>query len=347
MTTLKRNGLFLAALAVVAALAAGPLYRPAVADSPSQAAGLVQLTSGGCCTRPFWSQDSQQVLYIDKPDPSAPVGIYGVPVAAPQQPRLVTPRIAAYSHGLSLIIDVQPGLTTIERVADGTQWTVPAAGRTVTVSPNQKRVAWALGSGGGGSSSSGGVSRIQVANLDGSDQRTAGSINRGSIGGWISDDVLLLSSRVPRSRVQVLSTLSILTGEVKELFRAENLRGQTLSPDGAWVAFHVAPNPDAKQNGLWLVRTDGSAAFRANPELFGPVQWRDSHRLLVVPFRAAAEHHELWELDMATQQARRLTDPRVTQMKINDGDWTASPDGRSVAFVSASDRNLWLLVLPD
>jgi Tol biopolymer transport system component len=344
MKTITRTRIV--ALAAVAAVALGLLCQPVTAQTP---APLTQLTSGGCCTRPFWSNDSQRVLYIDKPDAKAPTGIYGVDLAYPQAPQLVTPRIALYTHGLSLAIDLKPGSTTLERVSDGQRWTVPAAGAQVSVSPNEKRIAWTQGQGTGtGTSPEARVTRIQVANLDGSSEKTLATIRGGSISGWISDDALLIGSRgAPSTREQVLSTLSVLTGELKELVRAENLRGQSLSPDGIWLAFQVAPEPDASKNGVWLMRTDGSGKFRVPAEMFGPYQWRDAHRLLIVPFRPAAENHELWELDVTTRQTRRLIDPLVTAFKINDGDWVVSPDGRKVAFVSARDRNLWLLALPE
>jgi hypothetical protein len=44
--------------------------------------------------------------------------------------------------------------------------------------------------------------------------------------------------------------------------------------------------------------------------------------------------------------ARALTDPRFIPFRIAAGDWALSPDGNRIAFVSAADRNLWLIELP-
>ena len=341
---IRRVGWAAPALALVVALSL--FSRPVTVASPGAAGTLTPLTRGGCCTRPFWSADSQHVLYIDKPDASAPVGIYGVDIAQPGAPKLVTPRIALYTHGMSLVIEPGPGSTTLERVSDGKRWSVPADGALVTVSPSKTRIAWTEGS--AGASPEARVTRIRAANFDGSGEKTVASVRGGSIGGWISDDVLLVGGRgAPATLESVLYRLSIATGELTELARAENLRGPSLSPDGTWVAFNVAPNPDPDENGLWVAQTDGSGRFRAPPDLFGPYQWRDARRLLIIPFNPTAESHEFWELDATTQQARRLTDPAVTPFKINDGDWVVAPDGRQVAFVSARDRNLWLLSLPE
>ena len=43
---------------------------------------------------------------------------------------------------------------------------------------------------------------------------------------------------------------------------------------------------------------------------------------------------------------RELTTPESTPFKIANGDWRVSPDGRYVAFVESSDRNIWALELP-
>ena len=114
MKTRKRTrlmGSVLSAAALVMALCLLPL--PAAADSPGAAIQLTQLTTDGCCTSPFWSTDSQQVLYIDKPDAASPVGIYGVDITQPQISQLVTPRVALYTQGMSFLIDLESGSTAL------------------------------------------------------------------------------------------------------------------------------------------------------------------------------------------------------------------------------------------
>jgi hypothetical protein len=55
----------------------------------------------------------------------------------------------------------------------------------------------------------------------------------------------------------------------------------------------------------------------------------------------------LLEVDAAAGAARALTDPAVTPLRIAGGDWALSPDGQRLAFVSAEDRNIWILELPE
>jgi Tol biopolymer transport system component len=189
---------------------------------------------------------------------------------------------------------------------------------------------------------------VWVASLDGGDPRRVTTLARGSLGGWISDDTLLVSGRDSiESHEQALYALSLTGDPVTELARGERLRSGLLSPDGAWLVYLVALNKDPAQNGLWLVRTDGTDRRRLDPELFGAFRWRDSYRLLIIPLRPKAEFHELWELDVEANEARHLASAQTTPFKVANGDWTVSPDGRHVAFVESWDRNIWLLTLPD
>jgi hypothetical protein len=293
------------------------------------------------------------VLFIDKPALDAPVGIWGVDVTRPDPtPELVTERIAFYTADMAFLVELSQDTTVIERLADpltgtgGERWTVPAEGRSISISPGRKRIAWRVSD--DDLPFERRMTQVWVANLDGTDARQVATLPRGSFGGWISDDVLLLSGRESlESREHILYTFSLTGGHQTELVRSERLRGGLLSPDGAWLAYYLALDEDPAQNGLWLVRTDGSARRQLDHDLFGAYQWRDADRLLVIPFRPEAVSHELWELDVNTEETRRLTDPDVIPFKIANGDWTVSPDGRQVAFVESRDRNIWLLTLVD
>ena len=325
-----------------------PLPRPTATPVPSPSPTppvLHQLTSGGCCTQPFWSPDSRRVLFIDRPAPDVPVGIWGVDVTRPNPtPELVTERIAFYTADMTLLVELSEDTTVIERLADGARWTVPAGGRPVSISPGQKRIAWQVTDESLPFERQ--ITQVWVASLDGTDARQVATLPRGGFGGWISEDVLLLSGRVSlESREQVLYAFSLTSGDTTGLVRAERLRGGLLSPDGAWLACYVALDPDPSQNGLWLVRTDGSERRQLDRDLFGAYQWRDAERLLIIPFRPQAVSHEFWEVDVSTGEARRLTDPTITPFKVANGDWTVSPDGRHVAFVESRDHNIWLLTL--
>jgi hypothetical protein len=224
---------------------------------------------------------------------------------------------------------------------------VPSEGQPVFVSPGEKRVAWQK-SDDDDLPFERRTTQVWVADLDGSVPQPVAELPRGGFGGWISDDVMLLSSSESlEAQEQTLSTLSLVDGSRVELARGKRLRGGLLSPNGLWLAYFVALDEDPAQNGVWLVRTDGSERHKLEPDLFGAYQWRDTYRLLIIPFQPEAISHEIWEFDANTERARRLTDSGLPPFKIANGDWTVSPDGRHVAFVESRDRNIWLLRLPD
>src|SRR5512134_1787334 len=64
----------------------------ATTPAPDVLSPLVRLTEPGCCVQPGWSADGQQVVFIDKPDPGQPTGIYGVSING-GPPQLITERI--------------------------------------------------------------------------------------------------------------------------------------------------------------------------------------------------------------------------------------------------------------
>lgn len=339
-----------------------PTVTLAASPTPTPMPTLRQLTQGGCCTQPFWSPDSRRVLFIDKPGLELPAGIWGVDVIRPQAtPELVTERVAFYSPDLTLRSELNEDTTLIERLGDplsetespsGAEgspeetWEVPAGGRPVSISPGQKRIAWQISD--DDLPFERRMTQIWIANLDGSAPQMVANLPRGGLSGWISDDLLLLSGRESlEAQEQILFTLSLTDGSWVELARGERLRGGLLSPDGAWLVYFVALDKDPAENGLWLVRSDGSERRKLERELFGAYHWRDARRLLIIPFQPQATSHELWELDLDTGGTRRLIDPEVIPFKIANGDWAVSPDGRYVVFVESSDRNIWLLTLPD
>ena len=328
---------------------------PTATPTPTALPQAIRLTTGGCCTQPFWSPDSQEVRFIDKPAGETPAGIWSVPLENPlTEPVLLTERIELSMAGPDFLVETSGNTTVIERLADGERWTVPAQGRTVRVSPGRNRIAWSITN--ADLEPERQVAAIWLANLDGSDARQVATLPRGGVSGWISDDVLLVSGRESlQAREQAISALSLADGSVTELARAERLRGQVLSPSGQWIVYYITFDDDPAQNGLWLVSTDGSQRTRLDSALFGAYQWRgcpgqcgpEDDRLIMVPFDPNATFHRLVELNPATGETRPLTDPAITPIKIANGDWRVSPDGRYVVYVESSDRNIWTIELPD
>jgi hypothetical protein len=189
---------------------------------------------------------------------------------------------------------------------------------------------------------------VWVSNFDGTEPGSVVRLLRGGFAGWITDEVLLLSGRESfDSRETVLYTYSLVDGSTVELVRADRPRGVQLSPDRRWMAYFISLSDEPAENGVWLQRTDNGERRQLGLDLFGSYAWRDARHLIIVPFLPDAEYHELWQVDVETGEARRLTDPAVTPFKIANADWQVSPDGRRVVFVESRDDNIWVLRLAD
>jgi hypothetical protein len=316
------------------------------AEPSGATGGLRRLTEPGCCTQPFWSVDGRRVMFIDRPAPEAPTGIWSVDVDRPSEsPELVTEAIGYYTPDMALRVDVSGGATTIVRVASGERWTVPAEGEPVVISPGGARITWQISS--GSVSTPRRTAGIWVADLSGDGARAIATLPRGSLSGWISDDALLVRGRDALDAADdVLWVLDVRDGARREVVRARGVRGELTSPGGGWVAYYLTRQDDLAANGIWIAPLAGGEARRLTSDLFGAYRWRDAAHLLVVPMRVGASTHEVIEVDAATLETATLTDHGAAPFKIANGDWTVSPGGERIAFVESRDKSIWMLDLP-
>lgn len=320
-----------------------PTATPTPTITPTPAPVLRQLTSGGCCVQPAWSPDGAEVWYLDRPNETAPSGIWAIP-AAGGEPRFVTDKLGIYSPDRALFAYPRAGQTFIEQVADGTRWTVPAGGRAISFSPDGTRIAWQA------ASSSVNFDRrsvqIWVAQVDGSSARTVTSIVGGSLGDWLPDGrQVLVSGRDGGDRVSFVATLNVDDGSLVTIIEVPSLRGAQLSRGGGWLAYQIAFSGDPTQDGLWVMPLAGSPPVKL--PLFGAYRWRSEGVVLMIPLEPGAPAQRLVEIDAATGAVRDLTDPAVTPLRVAGGDWALSADGGRIVFVAAADHNLWLLELPE
>ena len=318
---------------------------PTATPSPTPGPSLRRITDGGCCVNPTWLPDSRRVVFIDRP-PEGQVGLYAVDTEAGGPPVLFAERLGYYAAGYSLLWQPVGQTIQIQRLSDGQTFTVRNGGRTINIAPDGQRVAWQVTPTQEGVPLEQRLSQVWVADIDGQNARQVASLLRASLTGWFPDGQrLLLSGRPdPKSQAVALSVLDLADGSVTELTRVERLRNGSVSPAGGWVLYSVAFHPDKAQNGLWLVRSDGSERRRL--DFYGAAQWRSEGKLVYIPLDAEAAWHQLWEYDAATGRSSPLTDPAALPFKVSNGDWTVSPDGHKVVFVASQDRNLWVIDLP-
>ena len=320
-------------------LAAG-LHTPQAANA---AAGFTQLTTGGCCVQPYFSPDGRQALFIDKPSPDAPTGLYGVPLDAPlSTPQLFSQRLGPFSADMAFTTYLEGRQTIVERLRDGKKWTIRNGGRRVIFSPDNTKIAWTV------SQESGNFdvrrSEIWVANIDGTKAKRIGTRYGGGVQSWLSDSArLVISGKPTRNGKATLGVLSLANGSTTDLVEVSRLRSALLSPDGGRLVYFIGQSyDDPSQNGMWLLDVNQPG----QPHMlnfFGAYRWCDATRLLYVPLKPGAPGNELWVYDTAGGQQRQLiAADGGSPFKIANGDWDVSPDGRRILFLSARDQNIWL-----
>jgi Tol biopolymer transport system component len=190
---------------------------------------------------------------------------------------------------------------------------------------------------------------LWVASADGTGQRLVATRFGGGVLGWLPDSRrLLVGGRLRRDDAQAtLSILDLNDGSARHLIQYERLRGPAISPNGRWLAYLVAQSRNSAQDGMYVLDLEGPAAQPRRLNFFGAYRWRDGDRLLYVPLAPGAPGNALWQLDVASDAARQLIAPSAhSPFKIANGDWDVSRDGSKVVFLSARDRNLWLVMLP-
>jgi murein DD-endopeptidase MepM/ murein hydrolase activator NlpD/Tol biopolymer transport system component len=307
-----------------------------------------QLTTGTCCTQPYWTKDSTQVRFIDQPGSDAPLGIWGVNLAQPENgPQFVSPRLGIFSPDGRLVAypNRQTGGTVIERLADGQTWEIDTQGQSPNFTPDSRHIIWAVFDEDAPSDNR--EETLWQANVDGSNPQILLKEQRIGLAAWLADNKLLLSQRIPGGSDVQLLTVSLINGQKTKLLELPRMRGQALSLDRRYLVYYVSFEPEAEKNGLWLLDLQDSKPIPQKLPFFGSYRWRDAERLIYVPFEPEAAGHNFFEYNTRTGQTRPLflTNPGLT---IANSDWRVSPDGRKIALVAANDTTLdgiWVLEL--
>ena len=310
---------------------------------------FTQLTTGGCCVQPFFSPDGSQVLYLDKPRPDAPTGLYAVPVTqALAVPVLFTRRLGPFSADMAFNEFLANGQTIVERAADGKQWTIDNGGRRVLFSPDEMNIAWTVGEQSGNFDVR--RSDLWLASVDGSNPRQVITLYGGGIQGWLDDSAhLLVSGKARRDDItSTLSVLSLAVGSLRKLIDVERLRGIGLSPDGRRIFYSVSQAHDASQDGSYILDISQAGATPLKLDFFGAARWCSPERLYAIPIKMGAPSNELWRIDATTgQQTLVIAAAADSAFKIGNGDWDVSRDSRRIAYFNARDHNIWVVSLPD
>jgi hypothetical protein len=305
-----------------------------------------QLTTGDCCTQPYWHEDSAEVRFVDQPALNAPLGLWRVDPSQPDAgPQLVTDRLGVHSPDGELVAypDRETGLAVIERLADGQQWEIDTQGRRLSFSPDSRHVMWTTYDEDAPRDSR--EETTWLANSDGSDARVLYQARRTDRVTWLSDTELLMTRRISGSSNVELFTLSIADGTQQVLTEMPRVRGVALSPDKRYLVYYVSLEAESDKNGVWLLDLRNPSQAPEKLPFFGTYRWRDDERLIYVPFAPDAGQHDFYEYNVLTGQTRLLF-PEGTGLRLANNDWQVSPDGRKIALVESEGMALdgiWVL----
>ncbi|GEM49556.1 peptidoglycan DD-metalloendopeptidase family protein [Deinococcus cellulosilyticus] len=307
-------------------------YRPVKTSWPEKD---TRITTGGCCVLPVFTPDSRQLMFIDRPSSQSPVGWYGVRPG--QKPQAMLP-LGFYSPDLRhQVLPSTPAGTRIKRLTDGKTVTLSGEVGNVLWSPQGSRFVWNESQNTGNFDER--QTRIRISAF-GQTPRTLATVYGGGAQGFLDEETLLVLGKTdPKSDNRTLYTLDLKSGKTRKLETALNIRGVAISPKGSWIAYFLAFNKDRK-NGLFVVNRDGR---KLQVPGFGSYRWRDDDTLLTVPLRDTSGAHTVYRWTVGQKDMKELV--RLSG-KISYDQWTISPDGQNLAYVSGKDRNIYGLKLP-
>ncbi len=339
---------------LAAARAPGAVPHPAaptaVLPPPGSASSglgrIRQLTFDGCCAGAWWAPDGSAVHFIDRP--GGQIGIYGVAIWPPGAlPQMIDAEVTVRASGARYLIRPAGDASIVTDVASGAEWPLPTGGAPARLSPDGSRVVWWDAPGGRAEVDS--LNRIHASDIAGQAVREIGGLWGANVVGFLANgvEVLVVGRPLRDSAMDVLAALDTDTGAVREIARGTWVTDVVLAPGGAWVAYMVSLDSAAPEaNGIWVAPTGAGAGPPRRLDRVGAYRWRDPVHLLMVPLEPGAPAHSVWQIDAATGDAARIVDPAEIEIRIANNDWSVSPDGRRLAFVSEADRNVWLVELP-
>lgn len=308
-----------------------------------------QLATGGCCTGAWWSGDGMRMLFVDRPADSAVAALWGIPVWPPGGVPEVVDASAGLSAGAPRFTARPAGeFSVVRNLESGEEWPLPTGGDPVLLSPDGQRAVWWDAH--GGRQSVDGMINIHGSDAFGRSPRLLTSLWGASVVGFLPDQrrVVAIGRPIKERALYAAVTLDVDSGELAEIASGPWLSDALLSPDGRWIAYLTSLDRHRpERNGIWVAPVDDPGHDTPRRmDFVGAYRWRRGGQLLYVPMTTSDAADSLWQYDAATGETVRLVGPEAG-IRIAGNDWSASPDGGSVAWLDAADRNLWMIDLPD
>jgi Tol biopolymer transport system component len=319
---------------------------PATATAPPFKPSLTKLTDGGCCRNPAWHPDGARVLYADAVPGQQLAATYAVPADGSGPPAVFFSSAATVSPDGSRLAfpDFANHVTRIQEFGKQSTATIANNAAYVWFSPDGRQVAWlALAPGAQPSSNVDRLVRIWVANADGANARTRGSVVRAADLTWFPDGQrLLFTGRDADGGNPGIYVFDTNTGTLTRIVDAFSPRSVRLAPDGTHIVYLAALEEKAEGNGLFMVNADGSAKRKL--PLIGGIRWApDSRSLIILPFQTDNGPDQLVRIDATSLATTALTDRAALPFRIAQDEWQLSPDGARIVFNALTDSNIYAL----
>ena len=215
-------------------------------------------------------------------------------------------RPAAFSPDGSLAVEAEGTRVRVTRRVDGESWTIANDGRELRFDSGGGQVAWDV--------ASKGIAHpdvrehaLWVGEVTGAGARKLATTVGGGLVGWAQgDQALVATGRIGAGGQEGIWSIPLDGSDPILIHQVLRPRDVLLSPAGGWVAFYAAFTGDPGQNGLWVLRIDGSSISKVTP--FGAYRWRDEGHLLLIPL-TDAQPPSLFEVDPAAGRARSAHRP--------------------------------------
>lgn len=304
-----------------------------------------KLTGDGCCTLPRWLPDSSGVYFSAAAGQVAPnAGTWRVPRDG-GPPQLLSERYGTFAPNAALVAYPDGEVTRLAHLDGTVIATIPNGGKRTYLPATNDRVAWMTPANGVPivSVSLDPPFQITIMRLDTGEIDTPPAVFIGETMHWFPDGRrILVNGRDSRAEHPGLWILDTATGKATLIFESPWLESPAISPDGRQIIYTATLQRDQQLNGIWRINADGSG--RQQLAISGGYRWLpDSSGLLYIPAPTDRPNDELWHYTLADNRSTLIVSAEQAPFTVAQNEWEVAPDGKAIAYRSATDNAIWSL----
>lgn len=332
----------------VRAPATPPRYRDLEPLPEDVTVTITPVVTSGWNVGAWWEPDDLESVYVIDVAQGGATAVMRQPLDGAQRQYVqdAPPALSSPDGSIAVAYNAD-GTIQLTRDSDGASWSVNTGGVFPAVSPGNTRLLWERIYGEIVPGSSNPSAAIWSSNLDGSEARRVYSW-AGSYSMWLDDDRVLVIRRVEYTRDKYLYVVDLGPNnpglEAQPLGTYVGMDGLRVSPGGEWIAYYLAYQDDPEASGVYVQRTEPGSQPRKLP-YFGSYRWRDDDSLFMLSYDLDQPGHALGVVELESGELRWLTDPEEQPIHVANGEWSVSPDGTRILYLSPEDYGLYLIEL--